>query len=403
VEDVEYVPEKLSNAGIRTLATGRSMGRWHRRGFSEYYRTDFEAKKANLSRSLKHIHPMVDTVVSKVYNGVTDAVLDTSQEGRSAIEELLDRIEDGPFYGFVHLMDTHNWYEANPELVDHLLAENDYPDADLADFFEEYSQSPVFSNILEPNAEAADNEVGLARLFARYDAAVRKTDNKIGNLVRGLKEQGFWDDTVLFVLSDHGESLNEHGIYFDHHGLYDQTTKVPLIAHIPGLVSTTVDEFVQIHELAPTILDLLDVPPIEDAHGRNLVGYLDDDREEPPLRDAVFIEEAHTQRRRAIRTDRFKYIEHVSDEVVANAWGSDSFTCGYCDMEHGDKVELYDLHDDPREMINLAEDRPEIVNEMVDKVAEYTDTYDPSTVERTNVNYEDEEEVLARLEDLGYR
>lgn len=405
IEATEFVPELLSNEGIQTIAAGRVMGRWHPRGFSEYSWNSVQASETKISQKLKDIHPLLHKVVAGCYNTVTRGVRENPDldEGEHAVDDFLTSIGEKPFYGFIHLMDTHAWYDADSDLVHRLLETYEYPEGDLDDFLEEYSDSPVVSKLLEPNVTEADYEVGLARLYARYDATVRQADQKVKRLVEGLKRQGSWDKTALLVLSDHGESLGEHGIYFDHHGLYDQTVRVPFIARIPGAGGQRVEDFVQIHDIGPTVMDLFCFDSLENADGRSLLGYFDDDVEPPEPRDEIFIEEAHTQRRQGMRTNRFKYIEHVDDEVLADYWNGDSFECGYCKRVHGAKSELYDLGADHGETENLAKARPEIVEEMRDRLTEFREAHSPTEHTGDSVRYDDEEEILKRLEELGYR
>jgi arylsulfatase A-like enzyme len=381
------------------------MGRWHRRGFSTYSRTVVEQKEKKISDWLQSFHPAIHRAVSGGYNVVKEIFETDSSNNKedTAVDEFLREIDKQPFYGFVHLMDTHAWYEADPELVDLLLAQNDYAEGDLRSFFEKYSESPVVSNVLEPNATPADYEAGLARLFARYDATVRQADQKLKTLIDGLKKRDRWNETALFVLSDHGESLDEHGIYFDHHGLYEQIVNIPLVARVPEGVNDQVNDFVQLHDLGPTILDLLDIDPIDDADGQSLTGYIYESTSIPEPRERIFVEEAHTQRRRSVRTERFKYIDHVHDEVLADTWENDSFECGYCNREHGERTELYDLDADPEEVENITTERVEVIQEMQGCLAKFEESQSGATAVDEAVTYDDEDEILDRLEDLGYK
>lgn len=403
IESVEYVPEALSQADIRTIATGRVIGRWHHRGFTDYSWSNVGATEVKLSETLQNIHPLLHRVLAGLYNRFADPLKQASDGESNAVEDFLEKAEREPFYGFVHLMDTHAWYEADEDLINRLLETYEYPDGDLQEFFDENEESPVVSKLLEPNATDADFEVGMARMFARYDATVREADQKLKRLIEGLRERNQWDNTALFVLSDHGESLHEHGIYFDHHGLYEQTVHVPLIAHVPGTTSNMVEDLVQLHDLGPTILDLFDLDGLSEADGRSLVGYIADHIEPPEPRQSVLLEEAHAQRRRGLRTDQYKYIEHLHDKVLADFWDTDSFECGYCRCSHGEKVELYDLKEDPGETRNIASDREATVNDLREELEKQLARV--STIETIDreVTYEDEEEVMDRLEDLGYR
>src|SRR5690242_13350789 len=66
-----------------------------------------------------------------------------------------------------------------------------------------------------------------------YDAGVRTADAAVGKLVAALRAQRLYDDTVIAVTADHGESLGAHGE--DTHGvfLYDETIHVPLVVKLP--------------------------------------------------------------------------------------------------------------------------------------------------------------------------
>jgi len=401
IEAADYVPEILSEEGVQTVATGRVLGRWHDRGFEDYAWSSVGETEVRVSRLLQRIHPLLHRVVAGGYNAVADLVKKRTPDS-DAVSKLLDATGEDPFYGFVHLMDTHAWYDADETLVDRLLETNDYPDGDLQTFFDDYPHSPVVTKLLEPNATRADHERGLARLFARYDATVVEADRKLRRIVDALKDRGDWDDTALFVLSDHGESLSEHGIQFDHHGLYDQSVRVPLVAHVPGTPPARVNDFVQLHDLAPTIVDLFGVGRLDDVDGRSLLGYFSEAHPPPPSRDAVVIEEAHTQRYRGIRTHRYKLLEHISDKTVAEFWDTDSYECGYCRRIHGDEVELYDLDCDPDETRNVASEHEETVAELREMLNERLDGIAPVDPGDESISYEDESEIMDRLEDLGY-
>ncbi|MFH2051178.1 MAG: sulfatase-like hydrolase/transferase, partial [bacterium] len=76
-------------------------------------------------------------------------------------------------------------------------------------------------------------------IIDKYDAAVRYNDLAIGELLEGLREQGLADDTVVAVLSDHGEEFLEHG-GFAHGGihLYEEIIRTVGIIHDPSRPGT---------------------------------------------------------------------------------------------------------------------------------------------------------------------
>ncbi len=103
-----------------------------------------------------------------------------------------------------------------------------------------------------------------------YDAEVSYVDHEIGRVIRELKRLGLYDDSLIIVTSDHGETMAEHHEYFHHREVYDPIIHVPLIVKLPASLSGTFpvsresDALVQNLDLYPTILDMVDgtSPPI---------------------------------------------------------------------------------------------------------------------------------------------
>jgi len=95
-----------------------------------------------------------------------------------------------------------------------------------------------------------------------YDANVRHMDVLFGRFIEGLKQRGLYADTMVVVLSNHGENLGDHrigvrdGIWFGHSLPYRHTTEVPLLIKYPGQErSGRVQGLVELVDVAPTILD----------------------------------------------------------------------------------------------------------------------------------------------------
>jgi arylsulfatase A-like enzyme len=397
-ESVDTAPELLQNAGYSTLVTGRRLGRWHQRGF-EYYPTPALGRyeRRSIGEILETVSPRLRTLARRLYEFVSAATETDDDE----VDEFLAAVGDEPFYGMIHVMDTHVPYTAEDDLVDEFLDRYDYPDRDFAEFLDEHGDGQYVGDFMTEYATERDYRDGLARWYAKYDASVVHADRKVGALVEGLRDRGLLDETAIIVTSDHGESLDEHGIYFDHHGLYDPQVRVPLLAAGPGIPDARREESVQLFDLGPTFLDLLGVDTTLDGEGRSLAPLLGQDGKWES-RDAVVAHEAHAQRRLSIRANGYKYIKHVPDDVLERERG-DSFRCGYCNVVHGSERELYDLAADPEETENIVENRPDRAAELDDRLTAYFDDLEyPATGDET-VEYEGEEAVMERLADLGYR
>lgn len=105
----------------------------------------------------------------------------------------------------------------------------------------------------------------------RYAAAVSFSDAQVGRILDALKEAGRYDGALIVLTADHGESFTERELWFDHgtHASPEQL-HVPLIIKYPGGegAGSRVDTLVGLGDVAPTILDALDLPPLPQAEGR---------------------------------------------------------------------------------------------------------------------------------------
>lgn len=415
VEMVELVPETLQEAGVRTIKAGRALGRWHKRGFDTHPSAGESAETSKHpllafwdeyleTRVGRIIYRLSDTIGHRVANVYRD-VRESAEP--SAMEVCLDAIDDvdsAPFYALVHLMDTHASYNPRDELVHENLKRYDGEDnRSLSELADEFGLDTVTGERCEywsrryTHWKNERHGVGTTHIEARYDGAVREADEKIGRLVSGLQARNLLDETMVVVLADHGESLTEHGILHDHHGLYDTTVRIPLVIRAPGFPGGRCDEFVQITDVAPTVLDILGVDHDCSFDGRSLLPLLDavDGAERDwEHRPGVVAEEAHTQRRRMVRTREEKFIRLLDGDT----------TCRYCGIEHAPDEELFDLVDDPEETTNLVNEHPERVDELADTLERlYAELLDSPQSNDSRTVYEDEEAIIEHFEALGYR
>ena len=109
--------------------------------------------------------------------------------------------------------------------------------------------------------------------FGRYQNALRYGDTALGDLVHGLDARGLRDSTVWIVLGDHGEAFGQHDGNFGHtFQLYEENVRIPLLIAAPGAIPGPIrtKRVVSTIDIAPTILDLIDVSADDAYQGRSV-------------------------------------------------------------------------------------------------------------------------------------
>jgi arylsulfatase A-like enzyme len=104
-----------------------------------------------------------------------------------------------------------------------------------------------------------------------YDGEVRFVDHEVGRLLDTLETTGRASDTIVVLVSDHGESLGEHGLFFAHdYDLYEELTHVALMMRGPRIVAGARAGAVSLLDVAPTICRLAGFDCAAGADGLDL-------------------------------------------------------------------------------------------------------------------------------------
>ncbi len=206
--------------------------------------------------------------------------------------------------------------------------------------------------------------------LARHYDNIAESDAILGQLLSELDEDGLADNTIVFLLSDHGEGLPRAKRW-----PYDAGIRVPLIVRWPaGMASGGVsDELVSMVDLAPTVLALAGIERPLHFQGNIFLGA------EKRQRDHIFAtrdryDEAYDMMR-AVRSARFKYIQNFYPQLPYHVWvrylhrhpAHQELLRGFAEgtltdaqqIHFGERrpvEELYDCEADPFELVNLAGD-----------------------------------------------
>jgi arylsulfatase A-like enzyme/Flp pilus assembly protein TadD len=108
---------------------------------------------------------------------------------------------------------------------------------------------------------------------APYNGSIAYVDATVGKLLDYLRKQGLYDNTLIAVAADHGESLGDHGELTHSIFLYDATIHVPLLLKLPGkrFVGQRVNAAASLVDLAPTLLEALGQTAPPAMQGRSLL------------------------------------------------------------------------------------------------------------------------------------
>jgi arylsulfatase A-like enzyme len=213
-----------------------------------------------------------------------------------------------------------------------------------------------------------------------YDHAVSAADAALGKLIATLRAQKLYDDSVIVVTADHGESLGAHGE--ETHGifLYDETIRVPLLVKLPQnqLAGKPVKGRVRLVDVAPTILEAVGVPVPSQMQGQSLLRIA---KSNPDVDQPVYARSDFPQQ--------------------AFGWSPlESWRAGKYLYIRSPKPELYDLVADPEAAHNLAQTSKATLETMASQLAGFD-----SRLARPAGQFETNElssSELQKLASLGY-
>ena len=106
------------------------------------------------------------------------------------------------------------------------------------------------------------NPADFKHLIDGYDACIRYLDDRIGQVLAVLEEQGVLEDTAIIISADHGEQFGELGVYGDHCMAAAAVNNIPMVIAWPGVTpaNQVSDDLIYNVDLPPTLAELLGMP-----------------------------------------------------------------------------------------------------------------------------------------------
>ncbi len=304
-----------------------------------------------------------------------------------------------PFFMLVHYQSMHYPYEA-PHPYTYRYVSPRTPGVDWRKI-RWVSDHPHLYMYGKVQATPRDFEV----LEALYDAETHYVDNELERVFSHMRRLGILDETLLIIVSPHGESFGEHGQCSHGGSLYETLVHVPLIVRCPGTAPAglRVRSLVQLTDVLPTVLELVG-RGADDLmlQGRSLLP-IEPDR---TYREYVIAEtkglymlklkkseqqlECFERGHRMLRQGDYKYM--YGAKPMYGADGSDD----------GDDGELlFDLASDPDELHNLVAEEPERARAMAAQLEKWLNSFEHRTGEPEPEIVD--EHILEDLRAGGYR
>lgn len=284
----------------------------------------------------------------------------------------LEQHRDEPFFLYAHATDPHAPYRP-PAGFEEKFANP----AETAEFNRNYvklrDKAQYGGGTVISRALCAKSGVNpdrfIRRAIDRYDGEVLHNDWSLEQLVDKLKQIGLLDNTLIVVVSDHGEEFWEHGWTAHGHSLYQELTHGVFLMWNPNLIPTPrrVAEPVQLIDVMPTVLDLLGLKVPEVVQGQSL---------------APFAKGQPFRRRGMVMTSRYAHPnakpngfvpENRTDTVALLDAGWKLIYRDKAKEVGLNKVELYDRRTDRGEARNVAGEHPQEVSRMMTEVGKWLD------------------------------
>lgn len=211
-----------------------------------------------------------------------------------------------------------------------------------------------YRNAVEEGVDLS-SEDGWREIRARYFGLVTLVDRAVGRIMRALEESGQTDDTIVVYTSEHGDMMGDHAILHKTM-MYEEAMRVPFVMRVPWLSQEQrrVRGRIGLIDTVPTLLDLLGQEIPREIQGESRLSVLEgtsdlslndvivqwngsDGRPGEPFNTTISPRDI----RRFSSMPRRAIISHEGLKLH---------------LSPGDQCELYDLNDDPHELVNLYND-----------------------------------------------
>lgn len=385
-EDNITLAEILAQSGyetagiISTVFLGREFGL--HQGFNYYDDTiDVYLVAFVAFRPLSFLNLFVPIVDYLCANGLYESRI-ADQINASVFSWLEQKKKKAPFFLLIHYFDPHDPYlpealgiskNAIPEQIRKKYANRTVNYKDM--------ESSIISSVQEGKKPLLPEEKAL--LVNNYDREINLLDKKIDQLLNKLKEKNMFDNTLIIITADHGESFGEHGLMLHGLMLYEDNIHVPLLIKYPFAEKRKkiVNEPVSLTGLAPTILSYAKIPVPKTMQGS-------------PFYDLAS-QKIIAQNFRDPSWGRREELKRFDQDLISLIEGDFKII-----KSMGGKNQLYNIKTDPQEQNNLIEKNPQAATRLLTTLENYIMNF--GLLKKKDNHLELNQIQIQNLKGLGY-
>ncbi len=159
-----------------------------------------------------------------------------------------------PFFLYLHFMDVHGPYTFDKDDFYELRGSKSLGSDSVL------KESQIQKGLIEfPDWVKQEDRYRVNTYRAAYAAGIKKFDRLFGSLIKFLEEEGYLENSIVVVTSDHGEELMEYGRWDHGFSFYEILLQVPLLIYHPNFTmrNARTEHLVGLIDLFPTLMSLI--------------------------------------------------------------------------------------------------------------------------------------------------
>lgn len=259
--------------------------------------------------------------------------------------------KSSPWLFSVNFFDPHHPFDPPEEYLERYMSRLDeiplpnYTDGEL-------ENKPVFQQANHHGAYNQPRNLPYSKMDENDHRCIRAgawamcdlIDDQLGRMMDALEATGQRENTIVIFMSDHGEMLGDHGIYLKGPFFYEEAVRVPLIISCPSRFQKGVKSgaLTELTDIAPMLLDAAGIEREPGMQGRSLYPLLTGETADEEHREDVYSEYYNAMPHHQNPQAHMTMVRTGTHKLVA---------------AHGlDVWELYDLENDPGEVVNRWND-----------------------------------------------